>query len=318
VIARRRSVLAALACTALATAAMAWLLASRGDELTAALDRLPLEVFALAAALHLTVLIVRAEAWGVTLAATRGRSVRQRDLHTACAGSYLAGTVEIHSALPVRMALMRRLAPEDAPGVREMVLSDMPLFWFEVLIACIAGLVAASAVPGVAWWVAPLALVAAVAVTLALRVAHERFAHHRLAGGLAVLGSRRLRLVLGVLSVGIALPTVLRVWLLAAACGIDVDAAEVALLYVAIGALGLLPIGPASVPGATVAVAGASAGVGAAGAAGLAIAASTIAAVIVYVSGAALYLAVGSVSRRVSAPPAPSAASSNSAHSSTD
>ena len=305
-IARRRSVLAGLACTALATAAMAWLLGSRWDELAEALDRLPVAVFALATALHLTVLIVRAEAWGVTLTATRGRSARRRVLHAACAGGYLAGTVEIHVALPVRMAVMRRLAPEDAPGVREMVLSDMPLFWFEVLIGAAAGLIAASAVPGLPWWAAPLALIAAVAVTLSLRLAHERLGHHRLAGGLAVLGTRRARWALAVLSLGIAVPTILRVWLIAETCGLHLDAAQLSLLYVAIGALGLLPIGPASVPGATLAVAGGSAGVGPAGAAGLAIAASTIAAVVVYVAGVALFLG------------AATAALSNSAHSSTD
>jgi hypothetical protein len=49
VIQRRRSVVAALACTALATAALAWVLASRGDEVSAALDRLALPTFALAA-----------------------------------------------------------------------------------------------------------------------------------------------------------------------------------------------------------------------------------------------------------------------------
>jgi hypothetical protein len=283
VIARRRSVLAGLACTALATAVMVWLLASRWDDLVTALDRLPLQVFALAVALHLTVLVVRAEAWGVTLTATRGRGAPRRVLHAACAGGYLAGTVEIHVALPVRVAVMRRLAPDEAPGVQEMVLSDMPLFWFEVLIACAAGLVAASAVPGLPWWAPPLALVAAVGVVLVMRLAHKRFRHHRLAGGLAVLGTERLRWALALLSLAIAVSTMLRVWLLADACGLRVDAPELALLYVAIGALGLLPIGPASVPGATLAVAGGTAGVGAAGATGLAIAASTIAAVMVYV-----------------------------------
>jgi hypothetical protein len=180
------------------------------------------------------------------------------------------------------MAVMRRLAPDHTPGVREMVLSDMPLFWIEVLIACVAGLVAASAVPGLPWWVAPLALAAALVVTVGLRLAHERFGHVRLAGGLAILGDRRLRWPLVALSVAIALLTLVRIGLLADACGLPIDAPRLALLFVAIGALGLLPVGPASVPGATLAVAGSTAGVGAAGAAGVAIAASTIAAVLAY------------------------------------
>lgn len=287
-IARRRSVVAALACTALATAALGWILASRGDELTAALDRLPVGIFALATLLHLVVLVVRAEAWGITLQATSGRAAGRRVLHASCAGGYLAGAVQLHVALPVRMAIMRRLAPRDAPSVRGMVLSDMPLFWFEVLLGCAIAPVAALAVPGLSWWIAPLALVASIATVVGLRLGHARFAHHRLAGGLAILGARRLRWVLAALGAAIAVLTFVRIAVLAQACGLPVDAPRLALLYLAIGALGLLPIGPASVPGATLVAAGGTAGVGPAGATGLAIAASTIAGVLIYALGMAI------------------------------
>lgn len=289
----RRGVLAGIACAALATGAMAWLLGSRWGELATALDRLPIGVFALATGLHLLVLVVRAEAWSVTLAATSGRGAPRPTLHAACAGGYLAGSIEIHASLPVRMAVMRRLAPDAAPSVRGMVLSDMPLLAVEVVLACLIGLVAAAAIPGLPWWVAPLALLAALAMVLGLRLTHERLGRHRLLGGLAVLGTERLRGSLAALGTAITVLTLARVGIVAAGCGVAIDAPRLALLYIAIGALGLLPVGPASVPGATLAVAGGSAGVGAAGAAGLAIAASTIAAVLIYVVVVALLVAAG-------------------------
>lgn len=292
-IVRRRSVAAALACAAAATAALGWILSSRGEELTAALDRLPLTIFALATLLHLIVLLVRAEAWGVTLQATCGRTARRRVLHAACAGGYLAGAVQMHVALPVRMAIMRRLAPRETPSVRAMVLSDMPLFWFEVLLGCALGPLAAAAIPGLPWWVPPLALVAGLGVVVGLRLTHARFAHHRLAGGLAILGARRLRWSLAALGAAIAVLTFARIAVLAHAGGLPADLPQLALLYLAIGALGLLPIGPASVPGATLVVAGGTFGVGAAGATGLAIAASTIAAVLTYV--VAMAIAAGGI-----------------------
>jgi hypothetical protein len=293
-----RATIAALACAVAASAAMAWILASRGDELGAALDRLPLSVFLAATALHVLTLFIRAEAWGVTLRATAGRAAARRTLHTAAAGGYLVGTVEIHASLPVRMAIMRRLAPDDAPGLRGMVLSDMPLFWLEVLYGCVLGLLAATAIPRLAWWVAPLALLVAAAVAVGLRVTHQRLGHHRLIGGLAILADRRERWVLAALCAGIAVLMIARVGILAAACGLPTDPPELILLYLAIGVLGILPVGPASNPAATLAVAGSTAGVGAAGAAGLAIAASTIAAVILYAFAMALVLAWGGLTFR--------------------
>jgi len=106
------------------------------------------------------------------------------------------------------------------------------------------------------------------AILLAMRLGHARLAHHQLAAGFAVLGERSVRPRLLAFVTAVVGLTVLRVWLLAAACGLPHGPMDAALLYLAVSVIGLLPIGPASSPAATIAVSGSAAGVGAAGAAG--------------------------------------------------
>jgi hypothetical protein len=266
-----------------ATGVAAFLLIDKADRLTEAWRELPAELLLGALAIHFVMLIARAEAWRVALQAAGDGAPPPRMLtHLSNAGGFVVGTVETHAALPTRMAILRRLAPEKAPSLRAMVLSDAPVFTVEICLAALLVIVAASAIPGLPWWAGPAGVILSGGIVLVLRMTHQRLAHHQLASGLAVLGHSRLRVRLVLWVTAVVGLTIARVWILAAACGLPAGPEDAALLYLAVSTLGLLPIGPASSPAATIAVAGSSAGVGAAGAAGLAISASSIGAVLAY------------------------------------
>jgi hypothetical protein len=278
----KRGWLVTAACTLLATGAATTILLRNGDEIGPALDRISGGLFAAAVLLHLVMLAARSEAWRVVLnASADGRPTPRVPLHAASAVGFVVGAVETPAALPVRMALLRRLAPSDAPGIRAMAFGDAPVFALEICFAALLLVVGAGAL-GLPWWGGPLAVLAAAGILLALRLGHARLGHHPLAAGLAVLGDARVRGRLVTLVAVVVGLTVVRVWLLAAACGLPAGPADAALLYLAVSVIGLVPIGPASSPAATIAVSGGSAGIGAAGAAGLAVSASSIAAVLVY------------------------------------
>lgn len=118
-------------------------------DVAASAQRLPLGTIAAVTLLHLVSLLVRAEAWRLALGAVNGRRVPRPALHAASAGAFLAGAAESHSALPVRMALLRRLAPTEAPRVSEMALADAPILLLELGATLVLVAAAAGGLPGV-------------------------------------------------------------------------------------------------------------------------------------------------------------------------
>jgi hypothetical protein len=277
---------AALLPALVAATLVAIVCAAHADRLREALERVTPLLFAAATALHVVVVVVRTEAWRVTLAAI-GRSPPWPVAHWASAVGFVAGIVEGHAALPARMAVARRAAPDSTPLLREMVLSDLPVYALEA--SLIALLVPVAAVYGVGppAWAVPLVLAAAPAAVLVLRLLHQRFDSHRLAAGLAVLGRPGLRGRLLALSAVVVSLTFARVWLALWATGLPAGLADAAWAYLAVTVVGQLPLGPASGPAATLAVAS-GAGVASAAAAGLVVSSTSIAAVLVYLMGAAL------------------------------
>jgi uncharacterized membrane protein YbhN (UPF0104 family) len=253
---------------------------SRAGDLEQALRSVHLWVFALATALHLLVVVVRTEAWRVTLAAI-GRTPPRAAAHRASAIGFMAGIVEGHAALPARMAAARRIAPDSTPTLREMVLSDLPVYALEACL--IALLLPVAAVHGAELpaWTLALFLLAAPAAVLVLRLLHQRFAAHPLAAGLAVLGDKGLRGRVLILSCGVVGITFARIWIVLAAIGLPHGPADAAVAYVAVTLVGQLPLGPAAGPAATLAVASGS-GVAKAAGAGLVVSASSVAGVVVY------------------------------------
>jgi uncharacterized membrane protein YbhN (UPF0104 family) len=260
---RARGRLASAAVAASGLAVLAWLCHTRADEVADALRSVPVWAFALMVALHLLTLAARSEAWRLALAAVEDRVLPRRAVHAANAGAFVAGAVAAHGALPARVVLLRRLEPARAPRPAQIAVADAPIFLLEL---CLTALLLIVVTP----LAAPL-----LAVVVAVLIAGRRL---RL-GGLAVLRDARRRAGLTAWVSGITALTVARVAIALAACGIAAGPADVGATFGALGAFGLLPLGPSAPAGATVAVAGTG---GAALAAGLVLAASSLAAVVVY------------------------------------
>ena len=265
-------------------------------DVGAALGSVPAWAMVGAVALHVATLVLRSEAWRLTLAAAGGDSLSRSVVHGANAAAFLAGALQSQAALPARVTLLRRLAGDRAPRPGQICVADVPIFALE-LCATSALLIAAVLLAGrEPWWVAPGAFALALAVLLGARLAPERFAHRPIVRGLAILGDRRRRGRLVALVAGVAALTVARVWLILAVCGLPHGLDEVAWVVAALGIFGLLPLGPGAPPGATVAAIG-SASVGAAVAAGLLLSASGIIAVLVYALGVAVAPRLGPLRR---------------------
>ena len=251
-----------------------------GADLARALQRVPPTAFAAATLLHVVVVGIRTEAWRLTLAALGSRPPLAV-AHWASAVGFLAGTVEGHAILPARMAVARKLAPADVPGLRQMLLSDVPVFAIECcLIAALLPL-AATRIDGAPGWSVLLAPVGAVGAVLGLRLLHKHLSASPLAGGLKILATPGLRGRLAALAAAIVALTYVRVWILIGAVGLADRPADAAVAYIAVTLAGQLPIGPAAGPAGMVVIAG-EGGLAQAAAAGLAISATSIGAVILY------------------------------------
>jgi hypothetical protein len=101
-----------------AIAVIAWLLSSKGEVLGAAVSACPLWVLLAATGGHALTLVLRSEAWRITLNAIGQERIRRGTVHTANACAFLAGAVQSHAALPVRVGLLRRMAGSGAPRRR--------------------------------------------------------------------------------------------------------------------------------------------------------------------------------------------------------
>jgi hypothetical protein len=295
----RRGLLLAATGGLTAAGAVGWLVATRGGGLASAFAACPPWALAGATLAHALTLVLRSEAWRLALNAVERNPVPRRHIHAANAGAFLAGCLQSHAAMPVRIALLRRLAPDRAPRALQIVLADAPIFLIEACLAATLLILAAGAGPGLPWWAAPSLLGAGIAALVALRGAHVRLGDRTVAAGLAVLADRRRRAALtGVVAALTALALV-RVWIVLAAFDLEAGLAEIALVFFSLGAIGLLPLGMGTGPAAAVGGAGTSAGtLVPAAAAGLAISATTLLAVLAYALACwLLTLAVRAASR---------------------
>jgi hypothetical protein len=282
----KRQQLLSVSVSALAVAALVVLCWTHRHQLSEALKRLPLTVFAAAVGLHVLALSFRAEAWVVTLRAIDGRGAPRRVTHFASAGGFLAGTVSGHATLPLRMLLVRRLAPSDSPPLRDLIVADAPIYAIEATIAAALVPLAAGAL-GIPWWAALAAPLGGALVLLLLRRAHGFASRRGLVRGLAILETVKQRRRLVALVFVVSAATFTRMWLLLDFTGLPHGVDHATLLFVSAGVLSLLPLGPAAGPAAALLATGGD-HVGAATAAGLGITGSGFAGVALYGLGAVI------------------------------
>jgi hypothetical protein len=302
VLARQASARGRLAWMAVAfTIPIAAVAALRGSQLLTALAACPPEAVLAAAGVHAATLFCRCEAWRVAVGAIGDRRAGRVEAHAAGGAGFAAGTVQGAGTAPARAIAFRRLAPGTAPPVGQAVLAEVPVFLLEALLTAIVLALATAAVPMAPAWTPAAVGAASIGGLIATWALARRARGHQLGAGVRALSDARRRLVIAALIVLVTGLGLARVLILLQAFALPADPPSVAVAFVALGIFGLLPIGPASTPGALVAVFGGDDATGAA-AAGIAISATSFAGVALYGAGtlAALGLArrMRSVRRR--------------------
>lgn len=201
----------------------------------------PAAVLAGAVGLQLLWLVARSEAWHVCVAAAGGRVDRRR-LYRAASVGYLGNQFNANFGLGVRIAALRRSAPQHSPAPSVLVAAELPIVVIEIALAAILSFTLIAPL-GVPWWVPVLATVLA---TLAIGGA-GRFVRHRRQGfwqGLDVLrglASRNVIIGLVMLATG---AQVVRNMVVLEGLGVDISVLDAVALLIASAAVGLLPVGP--------------------------------------------------------------------------
>jgi uncharacterized membrane protein YbhN (UPF0104 family) len=207
------------------------------------------EAFSSASALTLTVaivtqivwLIARSEAWHVCVEAAGGQVSRRR-LYRAAAVGYVGNLANSSVGLGVRIAALRRSAPDHSPVPSVLIAAELPIVVIEIALAAVLSftLVVPLSMP---WWVAVLI----VAVATGAIAGMGRFVRHRREGfwqGLAILrGLRGRNVIIGLVMFATG-AQVARNMVVLHGLGVDISVFDAVALLIASAAIGLLPVGP--------------------------------------------------------------------------
>lgn len=260
---RRRIVLSLLGAVAV-TAVLGFVLAHRRGQFIAALRSAPISLLGLVALLQIIALLARTEAWHVCVRAAGG-TVARRSLFRAAGIGYLASLVNGSAGVVVRIASLRRIAPQDAPPVPALVAAEVPIITVEVALAAIFSFTLIAPL-GVPWWV-PLIAIGAMAGAVAALWRVSQCQRTGLWAGLAIMRKQgRARMIAFVLLA--VCVQVARNWLVLRAIGVNVSVFDSMALLIAMFTVGQLPIGPSVGPAAAVLILG-NHGVAATAAAGV-------------------------------------------------
>jgi uncharacterized membrane protein YbhN (UPF0104 family) len=256
----RRRIAVSVGGAVVVAAVLAYVLAGRAAQFSAAVQTAPITLVVLSVVLQIGALLTRTEAWTICVRAAGGtvsRRVLFRSAAFGCIASIVNGSV--------RIASVRRVAPQTTPRAPALVAAEVPIITVEVALVAIFSftLVAPLGVP--LWVPAPIIILMAGVVAVLRRVSDR----HRtgLGAGLAVLRMKgRGRLIAFALLAICA--QVLRNWLMLRAIGVHVSIFDSMALLIVMFTVGQLPIGPSTGPAATVLILGAH-GVAASAAAGV-------------------------------------------------
>ena len=260
----RRRVLVSGAGAIAVAALLAYVLAGRASQFTAALRTAPLALVGLSVLLQIGALLTRTEAWSVCVRAAGG-TVSRRVLFRSAAFGCVASIVNGSAGMAVRIASVRASAPEATPRVAPLVAAEVPIITVEVALVALFSFTLVAPL-GVPLWVPAIIVLLMAGVVALLRRVSGRY-RTGLGAGLAVLRMQsRGRLVTVVLLAVTA--QVLRNWLMLHAVGVHVSIFDSMALLIVMFTVGQLPIGPSTGPAATMLILG-SHGVAAAAAAGV-------------------------------------------------
>lgn len=295
---RRHSTAVSVGFATLVSAALLVGLQGKWHDVATAFSTTSWEVLAMAVVVQVAWLLTRSEAWHVCVAAAGADCGRRRLFRAAAIGNI--GSIFTPSfGLAVRIAELRRTAPDNSPRAGTLVAAELPIVVIEIALAAVCSFTLVAPL-GIPWWLPLVALAAGGAVVVALsRLA--RCKHHGFWGGLAVLrGLRHRSTIIGLTVAAVGLQ-VLRNWLILRGVGVEISVFDAMALLIATAALGLLPIGPSLGMTATVLILGSS-GLVATAAAGAILTGTAIVGAFVF---AAWALADRRVAARAAAAPLP-------------
>ena len=244
---------------------LAWVVASRWDELWAAAGRLSLGLILLTVALQIVALVARGEAW-LNCVRGAGGTVGRRCLYRASGLGCAANLVSSYAGTAARITILRRSAPAEAPCVGALISAEVPILVVEGALAAIFSFTLVGPL-GLPWWT-PIASVAVTVAIGAALAAAGRPTGRQIFRGLAVLRANRARTRLVGFVLVAVVAQIARNWLMLHAVGVDASVFDAIAVLIAVVILGQLPIGPTAGAGAAVLILGPE-GVGAATAAGL-------------------------------------------------
>ncbi len=245
-------------------ALLAYVLAGRGAQFSAALRAAPITLLALSVLLQIGALLARTEAWTICVQAAGG-TVNRRVLFRSAAVGCIASIVNGSAGMAVRVASVRRAAPQATPRASALVAAEVPINTVELALVAIFSFTLVAPL-GVPLWVPALIIALMAGLVTGLCRVSDR---HRtgLGAGLAVLRMKsRGRLITFALLAICA--QVLRNWLMLHAIGVHVSIFDSMALLIVMFTVGQLPIGPSTGPAATVLILGAH-GIAATAAAGV-------------------------------------------------
>lgn len=264
------------------TAALVYGLYRERNAFVSALDSASVGLLIAAAVMQLLWLITRSEAWHVCVDAA-GAECGRRPLYRAAAIGYLGNIFNPSFGLAVRIAELRRTAPDKSPSAGTLVAAEMPIVVIEIALAAVCSFTLVGPL-GVPWWVPLIAITAGVGVVTGF----SRLANKKRDGfwnGLAVLrGLRHRNTIIGLTILAVS-AQVFRNWLILHGVGVDVSIFDATALLIATAALGLLPIGPGLGVATTVMILGSS-GVAATAAAGALLTATGVVGALIFASWA--------------------------------
>lgn len=194
-----------------------------------------------AVVLQILWLVARSEAWHVCVDAAGG-NVDRRRLYRAAAVGYLGNQFNSNFGLGVRIAALRRSAPDHSPSPSVLVAAEVPIVVIEIALAAILSFTLIGPL-GIDWWIPVVILV----VATGLIWGGSHFIRHRRLGfwqGLDVLrglGSRNTIIALVCFATGMQ---VVRNYVVLEGLGVDISVFDAVALLIAAAAIGLLPVGP--------------------------------------------------------------------------
>jgi hypothetical protein len=221
---------------------IAYVLVAHGGDIGRAADRASAATLIGVTALALAALVARSEIV-VSCLTAMGDRPRRDDMYAANSFAFVVSTISHYLASPVRAGLLRRLDPERAPTIPQMVLVDGSTYLIEGLLAALLVIVSATTLK-LAWWMVVLTVAAALAalgVALAIR---RRFGHLPIFRGLAILVHSRQRVVVVGLTVVVFACQIARTLIVLRATGLHPSLLQAAATFVAGGVLSALLAGP--------------------------------------------------------------------------